>query len=66
MRLEILDRRQRAAGDGGRKRVGEKLRPRALDERIDQRGAAGDEAAGGAAERFAQSSGNDVDLPVKP
>ena len=66
MRVEILDRFERAARDGGRQRVGKQLRTRTLDERVDERVASGDEAARRAAERFAERSRDDVDLAGQP
>src|SRR5579883_160416 len=61
MLFEVIDRRERAARDGSRQRVGKELRTRPLYQRIDQCGASGYEAAGGAAERLAQRTGDDVD-----
>ena len=57
-----LDRAERAARDGRRKRVREELRPRALREDVADLLRRGDVAAGRAAERLAERPGDHVDL----
>ena len=60
-----VDRRERAARDGGGQRVGEELRPRALRQELADLGARRDVASRGAAECLAERAGHDVDRPAQ-
>src|SRR6059036_503078 len=62
VRLDILNRCERAGSDGGRECVAEQLRPGALGEIVGECGRAGGESAGRAAQRFSQRRGDHVDL----
>ncbi len=59
--LQQVDRAERRGADGGRERVGEQIRTRALPQQVDDRLTRCGIAAGGAAHGLAERAGDDVD-----